>query len=279
MKNKPARLLRRSRLLRALRAGGSATCFKSNLSDPRVIEIVSMAGIDSVWLCNEHVPSSWLVIENQIRAAKLYDVDTLVRVEKGSYSDYVKPFEADATGIIVPHVTTADEARQIVKWTRFQPVGRRPMDGGNADGKFCALAVKDYIANNLRERLVILQIESPEALENVEQILAVPGFDGVCFGPADFAHLSGRPGETSSPRVIAARQRVARAARAHGKFAMAAGGGATRRELEREGHALFTVGADVIGLADYVRSRLNDFQATGPRPRLRARASKLQPRR
>src|SRR3954462_15101582 len=139
MKTPSARLLRRSRVLKALRAGGSATCFKSNLSDPRVIEIACMAGVDSVWLCNEHVPSSWLMIENQIRAAKLYDVDTLVRVEKGSYSDYVKPFEADATGIIVPHVTTADEARRIVEWTRFQPLGRRPMDGGNADAKFCAM--------------------------------------------------------------------------------------------------------------------------------------------
>ena len=233
-----------------------------------------MAGVDSVWLCNEHVPSSWLMIENQIRAAKLYDVDTLVRVEKGSYSDYVKPFEADATGILVPHVTTADEARQIVKWTRFKPVGSRPMDGGNADGKFCAIGVKDYIANNLRERFVILQIESPEALENVEQIMAVPGFDGVCFGPADFAHLSGRAGETGSPQVIAARQRVARAARANGKFAMAAGGGATRRELEREGHALFTVGADVIGLADYVRTRLTDFQSRASQPRSRLRTKK-----
>ena len=271
MKTKSPPLLRRSRLLKALRAGGSATCFKSNLSDPRVIEIASICGVDSVWLCNEHVPSSWTIIENQIRAAKLYDVDSLVRVEKGSYSDYVKPFEADATGIIVPHVTTADEARQIVKWTRFQPVGCRPMDGGNADGKFCVLGTKDYISNNLRERIVIMQIESPQALENIEEILAVPGFDGVCFGPADFAHLCGRPGETNSPEVIAARRRVARVARAQGKFAMAAGGSATRAQLEREGHSLFTVGADVVGLANYVRSRLDDFQAAAPRKRTRKR--------
>ncbi|MDB6170244.1 MAG: aldolase [Verrucomicrobia bacterium] len=265
MKNQPNRLLRRSRILKLLRSGGAATCFKSNLSDPRVIEIAAMSGVDSVWLCNEHVPSTWTMIENQIRAAKLYDVDTLVRVEKGSYSDYVKPFEADATGILVPHVTTAEEARQTVKWTRFKPVGSRAMDGGNADGKFCALGVDDYIANNLRERIIVMQIESPEALENLDEILAVPGFDLVCFGPADFAHLSGLPGRTDDARVVAARRLVARRAQAHGKFAMAAGSSVSGAALQQEGHRLITLGADVVGLGNYVRGKVAEFHAAPAR--------------
>ena len=259
MSNNSNQLLRRSRVLHALRAGGSATCMKINLADPRVVEIASICGIDSVWMCNEHVPSDWTGIENQIRAAKLYDVDTIVRVEKGSYSDYIKPFEADSTGIIVPHVTSADEARQIVKWTRFKPVGCRPMDGGNAEGKFCTVDVKDYIDNNLHERFIIMQIESPEALKNLEEILAVPGFDMVCFGPGDFAHLSGKPGQMNAPEVVAARGQVARLARKHGKYAMAAGMVESRAVLEREGHTFFGLGADVLGLADYVRAKVRDF--------------------
>ena len=89
--------LRASRLLRELRAGKQPTCFKLNLSDPRIIELCGLAGASAVWICNEHVSNDWFNVENQIRAAKLYDVDTIVRVEKGSYSAYVKPFEADAT--------------------------------------------------------------------------------------------------------------------------------------------------------------------------------------
>ena len=96
--------LRSSRILRELRAGKRPTCFKLNLGDPRVIELCGLAGASAVWICNEHVSNDWFNLENQIRAAKLYDVDTIVRVEKGSYSDYVKPFEADATAIMVPHV-------------------------------------------------------------------------------------------------------------------------------------------------------------------------------
>ena len=95
--------LRPSRLLRELRAGKCATSFKINLADPRIIELCGLAGFSTVWICNEHVGNDWFNLENQIRAAKLYDMDTIVRVEKGSYSDYVKPFEADATGIMVPH--------------------------------------------------------------------------------------------------------------------------------------------------------------------------------
>ena len=255
----PSPLVRKSRVLNALRAGRSATCLKLNLADPRIAEIAGICGVDAIWLCNEHVPNHWINMENQIRAAKLYGIDTFVRVEKGSYSDYIRPFEADATGILVPHVTSADEARKVVEWPRFQPVGRRPIDGGNADAKFCAIPLKEYIAYSLNEQFVVLQIESPEALENLEAIAAVPGFDMFCFGPGDYSHLIGKPGEVNAPEVVAARQRVARVAREHGKFAMAAGMLAPRQALEDEGHSLFSIGADVIALSDYVRKNLQSF--------------------
>src|ERR1041384_3836514 len=95
---------RSSRVLKLLREGQLPTVLKINLSDPRVIEIAGLSGADAVWLCNEHVPNDWLGLENQIRAARIHDVDTLVRVARGSYSDYIRPFEADATGTIIPPV-------------------------------------------------------------------------------------------------------------------------------------------------------------------------------
>ncbi|MDW8310581.1 MAG: aldolase/citrate lyase family protein, partial [Verrucomicrobiales bacterium] len=169
--------LRASRILRELRAGRRPVCFKLNLNDPRVVELCGLAGASAVWLCNEHVPNDWVNLENQIRAAKLFDMDTIVRVARGSYSDYVKPFEADATAIMVPHVTTAEEARAVVQMTRFHPLGRRAMDGGNVDGRYCQVPVSRYIAHSNRQRLLIFQIESPDALENVEAIAAMPGID------------------------------------------------------------------------------------------------------
>lgn len=251
--------LRSSRVLRELRAGKQPTCYKLNLGDPRVIELAGLAGASSVWICNEHVSNDWFNLENQIRAAKLYDVDTIVRVEKGSYSDYVKPFEADATAIMVPHVKTAEEARHIVEMTRFHPLGRRPVDGGNPDGRYCLIPTPEYMAHSNSERVLIFQIESPEALENVEAIAAVPGYDMLLFGPGDFSHLIGKPGQVNAPEVVAARQRVGAAAKKHGKYAMAPGMLAPRAVLTAEGYSVFTLGADVLGLSDYFKAGLTAF--------------------
>ena len=253
--------LRSSRILRELRAGKRPTCFKLNLGDPRVVELCGLAGASAVWLCNEHVSNDWFNLENQIRAAKLYDVDTIVRVEKGSYSDYVKPFEADATAIMVPHVKTAEEARHIVEMTRFYPLGRRALDGGNTDGRYCQIPLTDYMAHSNTERLLIFQIECPVALENVEAIAAVPGYDLLLFGPGDFSHLIGKPGQINAPEVVAARQRVGAAAKKHGKYVMAPGMMAPRPVLEAEGYHVFTLGADVLGLGEYFKAQLKGFEA------------------
>ena len=236
------------------------TCFKLNMGDPRIIELCGLAGASAVWICNEHVANDWFNLENQVRAAKLYDVDSIVRIEKGSYSDYVKPFECDATAIMVPHVKTAEEARHVVEMTRFQPLGRRAWDGGNVDGAYCQIPVSDYIRHSNTERLLILQIESPEAVENVEAIAAVPGYEILLLGPGDFSHLIGKAGQISDPQVVAARKRVAAAARAQGKHLMAPGMIAPRAELEQEGFRIFNLGADVLGLGDYFKARMESFQ-------------------
>jgi 4-hydroxy-2-oxoheptanedioate aldolase len=251
--------LRSSRILRELRAGKQPTCFKLNLGDPRVIELCGLAGASAVWICNEHVSNDWFNLENQIRAAKLYDVDTIVRVEKGSYSDYVKPFENDATAIMVPHVKTAEEARHIVQMTRFHPLGRRAMDGGNPDGRYCQVPMAEYMAHSNSERVLIFQIECPSALENVEAIAAVPGFDMLLFGPGDFSHLIGKPGQVNAPEVVAARKRVGAAAIKHGKWAMAPAMMAPLAVLEEEGYGVFTLGADVLGLGEYLKTQITNF--------------------
>lgn len=245
-----------SRVLQVLRDKRYPSVLKLNLNEPRIAEIAGVSGVDALWLCQEHVPNDWLALENVIRAARLHGMDTLVRVSKGAYSEYVRPLEAGATGIIVPHVATAAEARQIVEWTRFHPIGKRALDGGNIDGMFCLVPQEEYLRHANTERLIVLQIESPEALENVEAIAAVPGFDGLLFGPGDFSHRLGKAGQLSDPAVAAARKRVAAAGRAHGKFVMAAGLYAPLADLVADGHNVFGIGADVIGLGQYITQRL-----------------------
>jgi 4-hydroxy-2-oxoheptanedioate aldolase len=263
-----------SRVLAMLRAGKVPMVLKVNLSEPRVVELAGLSGAEAVWLCTEHVPNDWVGIENQIRAARIHGIDCLVRVARGSYSDYIRPLEAGATGIIVPHVETADEARQIVAWTRFHPVGKRPLDGGNIDGQFCQLPMEEYLTHSNRERIVMLQIESPEALANVDAIAAVPGFDILMFGAGDFSHRIGKSGQPGAPEVTAARRQIGAAARKHGKFAMVPGPMAPLPELLAEGYSMVGVGSDVFGLGSYfndrvatMRQQISDATTTKPTQR------------
>lgn len=258
--------LRPSRILRELRAGLSPTVLKHNLIDPRIIELAGLAGASAVWLCNEHVPNDWLNLEHQIRAAKLYDMDTIVRVNKGGYSEYVKPFECDATGIMVPHVTSAEEARQIVDMVRCRPLGSKALDGGNMDGLFCQVPLSEYVHHCNTEKFVILQIESPEALEVVEEIAAVPGYDALLFGAGDYSHRVGLLGQATHPEVVAARKRVAAAALKHGKHVAVASLFGQKQQLLDEGTRIFTLGADVIELGNALRKLVADFHGDPQTP-------------
>lgn len=253
--------MRPSRVLREVRSGKIATCLKLNLGDPRVVELGGLMGFSSVWICNEHVLNDWSVIENSVRAGKLYDMDTIVRVSKGSYSDYVKPFECDAAGIMVPYVESEAEARRVVEMCRCHPLGARPMDGGNVDGEFCGVDWDDYSQHCNSEKFIVIQIESPAGVEQVEEIAAVPGYDFLLFGPGDFSHRIGKLGKIQDPEVIAARKRVEEAARRHGKWGFSVGGPTSPDEMFARGYRVALVASDILSLRAAFKDSLANFQA------------------
>jgi len=258
--------MRASRILREVRSGKVASCVKLNLIDSRVVELCGLSGFSAVWMDNEHVPNDWLNLEHMIRAARLYDMDAIVRVAKGDYSDLIKPFEAGAQAIMVPHVESAAEAKKIVEMTRFHPSGKRPLDGGNVDGRFCQIPLLDYLDLANREQLVILQIESMEAVQNVHEIAAVPGFDCLLFGPGDFSHRIGLAGEIHSEVVSEARRAVEIAAKENNKFCMAVGYREDPQAMFARGYGIASLGADVVTLGDGFRRIVEDFDNSPPTP-------------
>jgi 4-hydroxy-2-oxoheptanedioate aldolase len=256
--------MRPSRVLARLRAGKVASCTKLNLADPRAAEIAALCGVDCVWLDREHCANDLGAVENQVRAAKVYGADAAVRVPRGSYSDLVHPLEMDAAGIIVPHLMGVEDARRVAWQTRFAPIGRRPLDGGNADGAYCQIAAADYVAQANRERFVIVQIEDPEPMEELDQIAQVEGIDMLFFGPADFSQGIGRTGCLDDPRVADARRRVADTARRHGKFAGTVATFDTLAATAAMGYQFINVGADVLALAETFRRVAQAFAGLIP---------------
>lgn len=266
--------MRESRVLRKLRAGNTASCFKLNIGDGQAAEIASMSGFDCLWIDREHLAQDWAVLNSQIWAAKSQDTDVMVRIPRGSYSDYVKPLEMDATGILVPHIMSAEDAKQVVKWTRFHPLGLRAIDGGSADGAYTKMEFSDYLRQSNDQRFIVLQIEDVEALTELDAIAAVPGYDMLFFGPGDFSQSIGAPGEWNHPKLIEARKLVAQAAKKHGKFAATSGGINSLDEFLQLGYQFVNVGADVVGLGQYCSQIVQQFNERSPASKLESPSGK-----
>lgn len=252
--------LKKSVILEKLKQNKTASCIKLNVASQASFEIAAMSGVDAIWICREHVGSDWCDVETKSAVAKLYGCDLIVRVERGSYSDLIKPLELDAAGIMVPHVRSAAEAAEIVRQTRFYPMGLRAWDGGNADGKYGQLDAKSYMDYSNYQKLIILQIEDAEAVDNIDEICAVDGFNMVFFGPGDLSQAYGIPGEINHPKIAKARIAVAQAAKKHGKLL----GTVTTAELLplvlREGYQLVNIGSDVHVLANAYKGLLNWYE-------------------
>jgi 4-hydroxy-2-oxoheptanedioate aldolase len=251
--------MRESRVLRKLRSGENVSCIKINFANAQVTGLAALAGFDCVWLDQEHSAQDWSVINSQVWSAKAWDTDTLVRVPRGSYSDLVKPLEMDATGIMVPHVMSLQDAKNIVRMTRFHPLGLRAIDGGNADGGYTNVDFNEYLKQANRERFVILQIEDPEPLKELEAIAELEGYDMLFFGPGDFSQGIGAPGQWDHPELLAARKKVAEVANKYGKIAATTGGIQKLKEFTDMGYQFISVGADVVGLSGYFKELVNQF--------------------
>lgn len=251
--------MRPSRVLQKLRAGEVVSCFKLNLESARAAELAAAAGFDCIWTDMEHTACDWDIIEKQVWATKTQSTDLLVRVTRGSYSDYIRPFELDAAGIMVPHIMSLEDAKQVVKMTRFHPIGRRPVDGGNADALYCNIPFLEYIKQANEQRFVAIQIEDPEPLDQLEEIAALEGYDILFFGPGDFSHAMGVPAQFNHPVVVETRKRIADLARANGKFAGTVGGPDNLAELVDMGYTFINMGADVVGLNPYCQNLIKTF--------------------
>lgn len=243
--------MRPSRVMKKLRAGEVVNCIKVNITEPKIYDIACEFGFDAVWACMEHVPVDWSAIETCIYVAKSKNVDVICRIARGSYSDYIRPLEMDATGVMIPHIMSKEDARDVVDKIKFRPIGKRAIDGGNADGFYCNIPIVKYTEDSNRERFSIFQVEDPEVLDDLEAIADMEGVDILLFGAGDYSNAIGKPGEIYHPEVNKVRERIAEVANKYGKYA----GLLTPLEKYQEhidmGYKFINVGADVIGLSNY----------------------------
>lgn len=176
------------------------------------------AGFDFVFLDMEHGPFSIETIADLIRICRLANIAPLVRVPSDAYHWIARISDAGAVGFMVPRVESVVEARQIVQFAKYPPLGKRGCSITKGHNDFRRAELYEFTTGKNEQNMVIIQVERKSAVEQIDEILSIPGVDGVIIGPKDLALSLGVPEDFNDPVTQAAIGRVVQACQAHGKF-------------------------------------------------------------
>jgi 4-hydroxy-2-oxoheptanedioate aldolase len=213
----------------------------STLNSASLIELLSGWGFDWVVIDTEHSPTEMADVISQLRVLDNSGVGAIVRP---AWSDMIlikRLLDAGARNLLIPSIDTAEEAATAVGYTRYPPEGLRGVSGSTRAANYGQNV--DYLKTAADDICVLVQIETKTGLDNLEEIAAIPGVDGVFIGPADLAASLGHLGDAQHPDVQAAVDDAFRRLRLLGKPA----GYLTLNQ--REAKSRMADGVDVVGVA------------------------------
>ncbi len=211
-------------------------------------ELVSYSGFDWLLLDTEHSPNEVPDILSQLQASARGTAHSIVRPAWNDPVLIKRYLDIGAQTLLLPYVQNADEARQAVEATRYPPHGIRGVTGSGRAAKFGR--VKDYLTKANDEICVLVQVETREALAEIDRIAAVPGVDGVFIGPSDLSASFGQIGNPAHPAVQQAIEDAGKRIRAAGKGAgILTGNEDEARRYIGWGYNFVAVGTDLVLLA------------------------------
>ncbi|MDN5763879.1 MAG: aldolase/citrate lyase family protein [Microlunatus sp.] len=232
---------------------------------PLVAEICAGAGLDWLLIDMEHSPNGLESVLGQLQAVAAYPSVPLVRVPIGDVVMIKQVLDIGAQNLLVPMISSADEARATVEAVRYPPRGRRGV--GSALARSARWnRVEGYLENADDHGSLFVQIETAAGVDAAADIAAVDGVDGVFLGPSDLAASMGLLGQQTHADVVAAVHRAFEAIRAASKpVGVNAFDPAVARSYLDAGAAFVLVGADVALLARGSESLIAQFiPAAGP---------------
>ena len=210
---------------------------------PIVVEVLAMTSLDCVVLDAEHAPFDRSAIDACIMAARAGGMDVLVRTASAAPEHVLNALDCGATGVLVPHIRSAAEARDLARVAHYG-AGGRGYAGSSRAADYTTKPMAAHLADSAARTVVIAQIEDPEAVEDIDAIAGVDGIDALFIGRADLTVAYGATSQ-DDPRVHAALDAVLVAGSAAGR--------PTGLFLAREGDApdwtakgarLFLLGSD-----------------------------------
>ncbi len=240
--------MRKSKTLTRIKEGKPARMCVLGHFIPSYIHHAANAGFDLIWLDMEHRTFSDREIAALLTHFHLADIDCMLRpatVEKTSLYRYL---EDGATGLMIPHVSTVEKAQALVDAVKFPPLGDRGLDGAGLDSDFILQGGENFTEEANRETFLVVQIETIEAVNNVDEIAAVPGVDGLFIGPGDLGLRLRQPG-SGGLQLEEVYDKVAAAAAREGKaWGCPAGSIEDVERLKEKGAQLLAFGGDFMTL-------------------------------
>ncbi len=160
------------------------------------IDFIGPLGFDGFWIEGEHAGVTFDKIGDVSRACDLWGISSVMRVHDNNAGLIGRSLDCGVNGIVVPHVSNKEAAENVVKATRFAPIGMRGMYSGRR-----GYGVENYIQKANDEILTVVLIEEMEAVNNLDEILTVDGIDVFFVAPGDLAQTMGHVGDWSRPEV------------------------------------------------------------------------------
>jgi len=190
--------------------------FVFEYGSPAVPRIMKAAGWDYILIDTEHASFGMETVGNLLHVSAAVGLPAVVRVPEAQRSLLSRPLDAGAMGVMIPRVESRAQAEDIVRYTKYFPMGDRGVALGTAHSAYQAVNGKQFIRQANTELLVIMQIETQRGMENLDDILSVPGLSVAYLGPHDLSTSMGMPGAVSHPRVVQAITAFLRGCKRHG---------------------------------------------------------------
>ena len=247
-------------LKKALHSGQFTLGSWVSLCSPIGAEVMGLAGFDWLLIDMEHGPGDYQTLLHQLQAMGCAGSTTpVVRVQNNDPNIIKRVLDLGAGGVMVPGVRSVEEARQAVAALRYPPGGIRGIAGVRA-GRFGL--DRDYVHQANDNICLFLQIENRDAVEQAEEILAIPGIDVAFIGPNDLAADLGHTGQLSHPDVLAAIEAVEQAAQKN-KVAIGtiSGNWEQCRTLIERGYRAMSIMSDVSMLMRLAQEATTSFRA------------------
>lgn len=169
---------------------------------PRAVKIMAAAGFDFLLLEMEHTDFTLREIGILSMLARECGIAPIVRPPGVSKPhDLTRALDAGAQGLLLPNIESADQIASILRSVRYHPLGNRPMNLKGPHTDYVAAAPAEIIEHLNRETMIVIMIETRAAIENLPEILDVPGIDAVMIGPDDLSQDLGIPGDLQNPML------------------------------------------------------------------------------